>query len=117
MLTLFIDISDIRRLFLITPEEITGQVNVLTENDFKIWLFEAVNFLNLIYTDFAFSTDAPKHRLSKPAAVYEGITELYESLLESLDHPALKNKNILASYGYIHGDLLYFQLEVNDDDQ
>lgn len=116
MLTLFIDISDIRRLFLITPEENTGQINVLTENDFKIWLFEAVNFLNLIYTDFAFSADAPKHKLSKPAPVYEGITELYESLLESLDHPDLKDKEILASYGYIHGDLLYFQLEVKDDD-
>ena len=115
MLTLFIDISDIRRLFLTTPEENTGEVNILTENDFKIWLFEAVNFLNLIYTDFTFSTDAPKLKLSKPAPVYDGITELYESLLESLDHPQLKNKDILASYGYIHGDLLYFQLEVSDD--
>ena len=115
MLTLFIDISDIRRLFLITPEENTGEINTLTENDFKIWLFEAVNFLNLIYTDFAFSADAPKHRLSKPAAVYEGITELYESLIESLDHPELKDKDILSSYGYIHGDLLYFQLEVSHD--
>ena len=116
MLTLFIDISDIRRLFLITPEENTGEINTLTENDFKIWLFEAVNFLNLIYTDFAFSADAPKHRLSKPAAVYEGITELYESLIESLDHPELKDKDILSSYGYIHGDLLYFQLEVEHVD-
>ena len=116
MLTLFIDISDIRRLFLITPEENTGQINVLTENDFKIWLFEAVNFLNLIYTDFAFSADAPKHKLSKPAPVYEALTELYESVLESLDHPALKHKEIFASYGYIHGDLLYFQLEVKDGD-
>lgn len=116
MLTLFIDISDIRRLFLITPEENTGEINTLTENDFKIWLFEAVNFLNLIYTDFAFSADASKHRLSKPAAVYEGITELYESLIESLDHPALKDKDILSSYGYIHGDLLYFQLEVEHVD-
>ena len=115
MLTLFIDISDIRRLFLITPEENTGEINVLTENDFKVWLFEAVNFLNLIYTDFAFTAEPPKHKLSKPAPVYEGITELYESLLESLDHPELKDKEILASYGYVHGDLLYFQLEVGDD--
>ena len=115
MITLFIDISDIRQLFLITPEENTGEINTLTENDFKIWLFEAVNFLNLIYTDFAFSADASKHRLSKPAAVYEGISELYESLRESLDHPLLHDKAIMKSYGFLHGDLLYFQLEVEDD--
>lgn len=115
MLTLFIDISDLRSLFLTTPAPLTGQENVLTEHDFKVWIFEAVNFLNLIYTDFGLATDKIQYKLSSPAVNFEGMKELYESLREALNHELLKNSAILSSYGYIHGDLLYFQLEVEND--
>lgn len=116
MLTLFIDISDIRALFLSTVDRTTGQRNTLTESDFKIWLLEAVNFLNLIYTDFLISSDhRPEMRLSCSPANFEGLKELYESLKDSLDHPLLQDKAILTSKGFINGDLLYFQLEVEND--
>lgn len=115
MLTLFIDISDIRILFLNTVDPKTGDKNVLTESDFKVWIFEAVNFLNLIYTDFGFSTDRTDGKLSCSPSQFEGMRELYESLRESLDHPMLHDKAIMKSYGFLHGDLLYFQLEVEDD--
>lgn len=115
MLTLFIDIADIRSLFLSVPDPKTGQRNVLTESDFKVWIFEAVNFLNLIYTDFILSAEYKNYEFSKPVTSFEGIKELYESLKDSLDHPALLGKAILSSRGFLHGDLLYFQLEVEDD--
>lgn len=112
MLIVFIDISDIRLLFLNTPDPTTGQRGVWTESDFKIWLFEAVNFLNFIYTDFAFCSDV-KERLSAPLTQFEGLEILHESLSDVMQHPHLQNADIFSSYGYIYGDLLYFQLEVS----
>lgn len=111
MLTLFIDISDIRYLFLNTKTKHTEQSKAFTDRDFRIWVMEAVNFLNLIYTDFGFGCDS-KDRFSQPVTDFDGLRELYELVKDLLTDKELEDKTILSSYGFVYGDLLYFQVEV-----
>lgn len=111
MVTLFLDISEIRSIFLGTQEPNTGQTGYLTDKDFKGWLFESVNWLNYIYTDFGIGADNEATRFRAPVCNYDGMSELHTTLRSSLEHPLLANKTIVSSFGFIQGDLLYFEIE------
>ena len=111
MVTLFLDITEIQAIFLGTVEPNTGQTGYLTNKDFKGWLFEAVNWLNYIYTDFGIGADNEDTRFRAPVCNFDGISELHETLRNSLDHPLLIDKTIISSFGFIQGDLLYFEIE------
>lgn len=113
MVTLFLDISEIRALFLTSDAEKFGFLGVLSNADFKAWLFQSINWLDLLYTDFRLTAENENVQLNHSVTQFEGLSELYDALKNALNHPALIGKTITSSYGFICGDLLYFNIETD----
>lgn len=113
MVTLFLDISELRALFLSSDAEKFGHFGILSNSDFKAWLFQSINWLDLIYTDFNLGAPNEDLQINHSVTQFEGLRELYDMLKATLEHPLLVGKTITSSYGFINGDLLYFNIETD----
>lgn len=113
MNAVYIDIKDIRELFKSDSKALTGNYS-FTDNDFKSWLYAAIDFLGLVYVDFQWcSNNAEGFR---PAvSSFNALNELYAELVDLLKHPVLDGREISTCQGYVLGDILCFHVEFLDE--
>lgn len=116
MLRLFLDVSDLRKLFQSTTTPDTAQSNFLTKADFKAWLIEATNWVGVCPVDFSLTDVSNTHSISESILRFKGIEELYQMLKDALDVEELTNKTIYSCFGFIDGDVLYLMMEVDSNE-
>lgn len=116
MLTLFADIKDIRHQYM-SSRNAHGHGNYFTENDFRNWLFSAIDFLGIVFVDFQFDSghrNQPR-RNNEPVTNQDCLSDLYLAMLALFDYPELNGREVSSCIGFLNGDLLYFHMEFTDE--
>lgn len=101
------DISFVREIYHVGLE--SEDRPVLTERDFHQWIIPAVNSLGLVYVNFGALDRGVRSRT--PVANSEGLSTLYDIIKEEFNRPDLLACNITSCYGFIDGNLMFFEIE------